>query len=171
MSRQKIILAANLLLIAGGFTWGVYLLEMAKSKADYVTDRIGEVPLRCVWSTLGEPGLATLGLSHEPHHSWSDRSVAYVAFRAPPLPQGGSAEIELIALLGKRMDIVVRGEDGRARAKGGGIYRVALTPARTATIRTIELRTRRMQPPTAGGDSRWLGAAISRFRVCPSGQG
>lgn len=171
MTTRGIVTAANLILIAGGLTWGLCLLGTARSKADYVTDRVGDVPLPCAWSSLGNPDIKTLGLSHEPHHSWSDRRVVYIAFRAPPLPQGGSAEFEVIALLGKRIDVAMRGEDGRARVKDGGVHRIPLSPSDTSTIRVIEMRTQRMQPPTAGGDSRWLGAAISRFRACPAGEG
>ena len=171
VNRRKSLVVANVILIIGGLSWGLYLLGMARSKADYVTDRVGETPLPCTWMALGAPGVASLGLSHEPDHSWSDRKTAYLAFRAPPLPQGGSVEVELIALLGKRMDIIVRGESGQTRAQAGGIHRVALAPADRPTVRIIEFRSRRMQPPAAGGDSRWLGAAISRFRTCPAGAG
>lgn len=170
MNARRAVTAANLLLILGGLAWGVYLLSMARSKADYVVDRVGTSPLPCAWSPLGNPEIATLGLSHEPHHSWIDRRVAYVSFRAPPLPRGGSAEFEVIALVGKRINVSVRDESGKVRVDDGGIYRVTLAPSDVATVRTIELRMHRMLPPDAGGDSRWLGAAISRFRACPVGE-
>ena len=168
--KRPLVVAGNALLVAVMLAWGVYLLGMVRSKADYITGRVGDTVLPCAWIPLSDPALSTLGLSHEEHHSWEDRATAYIAFRTPPMPAGGTLEISLVALLGKRVDMRLRGEGAKQRMKHPGNYAIALEPAEHARVRLLELKTRGMQPPTPQ-DSRWLGAAFGQIRSCAAVEG
>lgn len=161
--------AANSLVAVTLLVWGIWLLSAARSKSDYIVERVGPDSLACEWTPLHDPRLATLGLSHEEHHSWTDRAVAYIAFRAPAMPEGGRVEFDVVAFVGDHLEVRIDGHESVYRGRGGQV-RLEVEPTPEETRRLVVIETSGMHPPS-GGDQRWLGGAIGPIRLCAGAGG
>lgn len=168
MNGRGLAVANGALALALG-AWGVWLLGMAKGKPEYLAERLGDTTATCEWTALDDASMSTLGVSHEEHHSWTDRSTAYITFRAPALPAGGVVEFGVIAMAATPMHVRVKGQRARVRVDDGGLYTLPLMPSDAPGVQVMVLDSR-LKPPR-DGEQRWLGAALNRLRVCPDASG
>lgn len=160
--------AGSIALLLAIAAWGVWLLSNAMSRADYVrlqADQAHPVP-RCEWVKPAHPGLASLGLSLAPDHSWTDRATAYVAGWVPAMPSGGRLDLDFAAVAADDLIVDADAAASRIRIKRGRIATLELMP-RPSGVLLITLDATNPKPPT-GEDRRWLGAALVRLRVCPA---
>lgn len=157
-----------LLVVIGLVVWLVWLLSMARSKLDYVVQDASSRPVlpACEWVSVSAPPVATLGLSLEPTHAWTDRNEAMLAFRTESSSVAAFVDIRVVSVVAGKVSISADGAPAE-RVKGGGEVHLPLR-ASQGDVHTVLITTRRPLPPH-GDDRRWLGAAVSAIRVCPAG--
>jgi hypothetical protein len=169
LNRSGINLAFSLLLLLAIFGWGGWLLKMRKSTLDYVVAAARKAPAipDCQWVAVPSPSIATLGLSFDPGHAWTDRKRAYLAFRTSRVQ--ASVELKTVAMVA-RIQISADGGSperlsGALKSKGSGIVRLPLRPDVPDGVHSIVIGVVNPKPPH-GRDLRWLGLAISGIRAC-----
>lgn len=165
MSR-RLLLAANLTAATALAGWATFLLAHARTKLDYLKAQVHQSIPTCQPISPSDPRLASMGLSHEPSHSWTDRRRAYLVFSLPPMPKGGEFTINVIAA--KKGTALLETATTRQHvpiAKANS-YHLPLAAAPSAQIVTLTLASRHMAPPH-GHDRRWLGMAIASIEACP----
>ncbi|WP_411834132.1 hypothetical protein [Pseudoxanthomonas mexicana] len=163
--NRKLVAAANIVVLTTCLVWGVWLLAKARSKVDYLAARIPEGVAACAWMLPSDPAVATLGMNHEAHHSWTDRAQAYIVVKVPPLPAGGRMDIEVVNLKARSLGLRLLGSERRYATTREGAYSLQLPASPEPGTATLVLDSDGMAPPE-GEDRRWLGVAIGRIRVC-----
>lgn len=155
--------------LASMLFWGIWLISQAKTKSYYVKTRAaGHAALqRCAWTPIDSPSVANLGFSIDSGHAWSDRSTAYLAFPIKAVPAGGWLDLDIISVVGGNVFLEVEGGVLRYVVRNPGKVRLAVPTANQP--RTLLVRMSASDPlPPSGEERRWLGAAVSRLRVCDS---
>lgn len=164
MSRNGVIFANSLILLSF-LAWGGWLLSQVRSTTDYLADRVLASGATCSWIRPSDRAVASLGLSHEQQHSWTDRVRAYIVMKVPALPSGGRIDIEIINLKADSLDIRLLEDAQHYRIRRTGVFSIKLPVSVKGKVEALVLDSNAMSPPQ-GADRRWLGVAISRLRIC-----
>lgn len=159
---------AALLVIIGMVVWLAWLFSMTRSKLDYVVQDARSRPLlpTCDWVPVNAPSFASLGLSFEPTHAWTNRKDVIVAFRTESSPKALFADVGLVAVAGGGVSISADGAKAQ-RIESAESVRIPLHTPRDG-VHSLQITTKHALPPH-GDERRWLGVAISAIRVCPAG--
>lgn len=156
----------SLLVIIGMMAWAAWLLSRGKSRLDYVVENARkQAPLAaCEWVPIATPSVATLGLSFEPSHAWTERKEAMLAFQTGAIVGASVVKLRLVSIAGAGISISADGGESRM-LQSPGEFSLPLRKPRTGNVHTVSIKVARPLPPH-GQDRRWLGVAISAIRTC-----
>lgn len=166
--KRRLFLLANLAGAAALAGWAAVLLAHARTKVDYLKAQVHQdIPL-CQPVAASDPRMSSMGLSHEPDHSWTDRRRAYLAFGLPAMPNGGELSIQVVATTHKGVQLSLSGGQRGVTVDKTGLYPLPVSAASTPRTLVLAMESQTMSPPH-GQDKRWLGLAIGSIAVCPHG--